>query len=319
MIRFLISRGHGYTFKSVLKSPAAPPAKLMNYDQLLRSRWLGHGTYVFADIDRLSFWDLELAAQAYAEMKSAGLRVLNNPARVKTRYALLRALHAGDLNNFNIHRADEIGAAVRFPVFLRKNQSHEAPLSDLLQNADELSQAIETAVTGGTPAEHLVVIEFAAEPIRPGMYRKLSAFRIGDTIIPHISVHDTVWLVKYGQHGIASDELYRDELNLLQTNPFADHLRRAFDIAGIEYGRADFGMYKGRIQIYEINTNPAVAWPTPHPSPVREQSLHLSWEAYLQGLRNIDNPSGRAVKLGNGKLQRHRLWSNLFVRTRKIA
>ncbi|HEU0049167.1 MAG TPA: hypothetical protein VFQ43_16365, partial [Nitrososphaera sp.] len=66
----------------------------MTYDQLLRSRWLRQATYVFADIDRLSFWDLELAAHAYLEMERLGLRVLNNPAKVKTRYALLCALHS---------------------------------------------------------------------------------------------------------------------------------------------------------------------------------------------------------------------------------
>jgi hypothetical protein len=189
----------------------------------------------------------------------------------------------------------------------------------LLHGPDELQQAIETAISAGTPAEALVVIEFAAEPVRPGMYRKLSAFRVGPSIIPHISVHDTVWLVKYGQHGIAGEDLYREELELLQTNPFAEHLKKAFDFAGIEYGRADFGLYQGKVQIYEINTNPAVAWPTPHPSPVRVKSLRWSWEKYLEALRAIDTPGGWPVKLSNGSLQRHRPWKNLFVRTRKLA
>ncbi len=30
---------------------------------------------------------------------------------------------------------------------------------------------------------------------------------------------------------------------------------RAFDLANIEYGRADYGMVDGAVQIYEINTN----------------------------------------------------------------
>src|SRR6266850_5522778 len=119
MIRFLISRGHGYTFKSARKSAEAPPVSLMTYDRLLRARWLRRATYVFADLDRLSFWDLELAAHLYLELKAHGLSVWNNPARVKTRYALLRALHAAGLNDFSIHRADEVTTSVRFPVFLR--------------------------------------------------------------------------------------------------------------------------------------------------------------------------------------------------------
>src|SRR5260370_32423261 len=102
-------------------------------------------------------------------MKQTGLSVWNNPAKVKTRYALLRALHRAGLNDFNIYRADEINSSIRFPVFLRKNQLHHGSLTDLLYSARELENAITAAVNGGTPMEHLVVIEVAAEPVRPGL------------------------------------------------------------------------------------------------------------------------------------------------------
>jgi transposase-like protein len=319
MIRFLISRGHGYTLECLRKTPQAPATSLMTYDRLLRSRWLRRATYVFADIDRLSFWDLELTAHSYLEMKRLGLRVLNNPATVKTRYALLRALHRAGLNDFNVYRADEINSSIRFPVFLKKNQMHDAPLTDLLHSVRELENAIAAAANGGTPMENLVVTEFAAEPVQPGVYRKLSAFRIGDLIVPAISVHDAVWLIKYGQLGIAGEDLYRDELKLLQTNPFAGHLRKAFEIAAIEYGRADFGIYKGCVQIYEINTNPSVGSPAPHPFATRRESMRLCWETYLEALRGLDSGGGWPVRLPNGTLQRRRVRANLFVRTRKTA
>jgi len=318
MIRFLVTGGHRYELERVCKAPQAPPVSLMGYDRLLRANWLRRATYVFADIDRLGFWDLEIAAHAYLEMKQTGLSVWNNPAQVKTRYALLRALHRAGLNDFNIYRADEINPSIRFPVFLRRNQLHDAPLTDLLHCVRELENAIAAAVNGGTPMEHLVVIEFAAEPVRPGLYRKLGAFRIGEAIVPEISAHDTVWLAKYGQLGIAGEELYRDELKLLQTNPFAEHLKKAFEIAGIEYGRADFGIYKGRVQIYEINTNPMVGGPTPHPFAIRQESMRFCWGKYLEALRALDSGRGWPVRLPNGTLQRRRVRANLFVRTRKI-
>jgi hypothetical protein len=107
-------------------------------------------------------------------------------------------------------------------------------------------------------------------------------------------------------------------LELLKSNPYAEHLRKVFDVAGIEYGRADFGMYRGRIQVYEINTNPHVAPPCEHPSATRVQSMKLSWESYLKALRGVDSPGGLAVRLGNGALQKHRPWKNLLVRTRKV-
>ena len=318
MIRFLLTRGHDYTLKKVKISPLAPSIGLMNYDRLVRARWLRRATYVFTDLDRLGYWDLELAAHLYLQMQHAGLSVWNNPARVKTRYALLRALHSAGLNDFNVYRADEIDSGMRLPVFLRKVHGHREPLSGLLHTRAEVKQAIDAAIDAGTPAANLLVVEFAAEPVRPGLYRKLSAFRIGHAIVPHICVHDTSWLVKYGKLGVAGEELYREELALLQTNPFAKHLQQVFDLAGIEYGRADFGFYRGRIQIYEINTNPYVAPAEPHPSATRVASMNLAWEKYLQALRAIDRRRGWPVRIPNGKLQRYRRWKNLLARSRKV-
>lgn len=318
MIRFLQSRGHAYTVKSVRKAQNVPCINVMNYDALIRARGLSHATYLFTDLDRLSFWDLEHVSHLYLQMKNAGLRVLNNPAVVRARYPLLRALRAAGLNDFNVYRVDELDAIERYPVFLRKIHGHREPLSDLLQTKAELLKAIEAAMAAGTPRENLLIVEFAAEPLRDGVFRKLSAFRIGDAVIPHISVHDTVWLVKYGRKFDNIEDIYQEEYALLQNNPYADHLEKVFDVAGIEYGRADFGMYRGRIQVYEINTNPHVAPECEHPSATRVASMKLSWEKYLDGLRAIDSNGGGSVRLGDGTLQKNRPWKNLLMRTRKV-
>jgi hypothetical protein len=317
MIRFVLTRGHRYTLKDVRRDSTAPRISLMYYDELLRGRFLKRGTYVFTDVDRLSYWDVELSAQAYVQLRDAGVKVLNNPARLKTRYPLLRALHDAGLNDFNVYRAEEDYACARFPVFVRKVHGHREPLSDLLHTLEEVNRVIESAVNCGTPLANLLVVEFAAEPFRPGLFRKFAAFRIGDEIVPHISVHDTSWLVKYGQNGIAGEELYQEELQMLQANPFREQLRRVFDLAQIEYGRADFGFYRGRLQIYEINTNPHVAAPGRHPSPIRERSLRHVWKFYLDALRAIDSSGGGLVSVPNGKLQQNRVWKNWLVRTRK--
>jgi hypothetical protein len=317
MIRFLHTRGHSYTVKNVKNAPNAPAITCLNYDTLIRSRWLRGGTYVFTDVDRLGFWDLEHASHLYLQIKNAGLRVLNNPATVRARYPLLRALRAAGLNDFNAYRIDELNSIEHFPVFIRKIHGHREPLSELLPTKEDLQKAVASAIATGTPRENLLVIEFAAEPLRPNLFRKLSAFRIGDAIIPHISVHDTVWLVKYGRKFDNIEDLYQEELGILQGNPYAEHLKKVFDIAGIEYGRADFGVYRGRIQVYEINTNPQVAPPCEHPSATRVQSMNLSWQNYLVALHAIDSPACRSIRIGNGSLQKHRPWKNLFVRTRK--
>jgi len=318
MIRFLLTRGHGYTLKQVPKSPQSPAISLMNYDALMRARWLRRATYVFTDLDRLSYWDLELAAELYQQIKRAGLPVWNDPARFKNRHSLLRALCTAGLNDFNAYRVDELNSAVRFPVFLRKMQGHRQPLSDLLHSRKETDAAIEAVISLGTPIENLLVVEFAAEPVRPGLYRKFAAFRIGEAIVPHLCVHDIGWLVKYGKMFDNIEDLYQEEHAMFQKNPHAEHLKKAFDIAHIEYGRADYGFYKGRIQIYEINTNPHVAPACAHPSATRVASMKLAWDKYLQALHAIDSGTGRLIRLADGKLQSHRPWKNLLVRTRKV-
>ena len=44
----------------------------------------------------------------------------------------------------------------------------------------------------------------------------------------------------------------------MASNPYAERLRPAFEAAGIDYGRADFGFRDGRLAVYEINTNPSI-------------------------------------------------------------
>jgi hypothetical protein len=318
MIRFFLTRGHNYTLKEVKKSPLAPSIGLMNYDCLFRSRWIKHATQVFADLDRLGYWDLELAADLYLQMKNAGLLVLNNPACFKNRYSLLRALHTAGLNDFDAYRVHEINSIKRFPVFLRKIQGHRAPLSDLLETHEATKRAIDAAISAGTPEENLVVIELVAEPVRPGLYRKLSALRIGNAIVPRPPLHDTVWLVKYGRTLDLTEDLHREEYDMLEQNAFEGHLRKVFDVAGVEYGRADFGFFQGRIQVFEINTNPCIDQVEPDPSAIRIASMKLAWEKYMQALRAIDSRGGWPIRLADGRLQRWRPWKNLLAHARKV-
>ena len=62
----------------------------------------------------------------------------------------------------------------------------------------------------------------------------------------------------------------------------------AFNTASIEYGRADFGLVDGKIQIYEINLNPMMIFDEDHPSPVRLESGRLFKQNYFEALLAID-------------------------------
>ena len=87
-------------------------------------------------------------ARAIAESQQIPLRFLEQQ---------LGALHKAGLNDFNIHRADDLSDAIRYPVFVRKAQSHTAPVTGLLKDRHELEREIENAVNAGTPRELLVV------------------------------------------------------------------------------------------------------------------------------------------------------------------
>jgi tetratricopeptide (TPR) repeat protein len=152
----------------------------------------------------------------------------------------------------------------------------------------------------GYPRSALIIVEYAAEPVRPGIFRKLSVFRVADRYLPHVCVHDSNWIIKAGRSGAAPSELYDEELEILRTNPFAERMKPIFEIAEIDFGRVDFSFVGEQLCIYEINTNPTLARPHGHAFPQRTESMRLGWEGLLSALHAIDHPaeSGSRVDVG---------------------
>jgi hypothetical protein len=124
--------------------------------------------------------------------------------------------------------------------------------------------------------------------VAPGLFRKLAAYRVGDRIVPANTVHDENWCVKYGKTGGGTDELYADELDLIQNNRYEAAQRPVFEAAHIEYGRVDFGLCQGKVEVYEINTNPKISAPTEHPSATRMRSQQLVWQGLLSAVAAVD-------------------------------
>jgi hypothetical protein len=84
--------------------------------------------------------------------------------------------------------------------------------------------------------------------------------------------------------GIAPDDVYADELRLMRENPYGQAMRRVFELAGVEYGRVDFGLVSGRPSVYEVNTNPQVEFLPYTPSPFRNETRRLFRDHYLSAL-----------------------------------
>lgn len=297
MIIFLTTAGHTYTHEALSRMADGIPVRILAYPAVIAQPRLPLATYVFTDCDRLPVAGLMAAAALYRCLRAGGARVLNDPARIPSRFGLLRLLHERAVNGFNAYRYEERARPARWPVFLRTEGNHDAPVSDLLHSTEELDAAAERLVQAGTPLPLLLVVEYAAQPVQPGLFRKLSCYRIGDRCIAYSCVHEDQWLVKYGKTGIATPALYEDELRIAQDNPHGPAMHAVFEAAGVSYGRVDFGLVDGRPQVYEINTNPHIAFPTEHPSPFRLQTYAVTKASYLAALAEIDTVASGEIAI----------------------
>lgn len=289
MILIITTANYGYTHRS-LRSEQDIDIQVTTYFELFNNQGtLPQATYVFTDFDRLTPPALQQAALLYRDLRREGFMVLNDPSRALGRFGLLRALNRVGINQFDAYRVDALEKPQKWPVFLRLEGNHREPVSGLIYTQQELDAALESSLVEGLPRSALVIIEYAAEPVEPGLFRKLSVFRVKDRLIGCTCVHDDQWLVKHGKMGIGTSELYEEEYDCVANNPFGEMLMPAFEIAGLDYGRVDFGLVGGRPQVYEINTNPDIQLGPP-PSPVqrRNESVELFRIKYLQAMQSID-------------------------------
>jgi hypothetical protein len=291
MIVLLTTEAHDYT-NTAVRGLAPCDIRPMGYHRAFRARRLPRATWVFGDLDRLGFWELELAARLHRVLAAAGLRVLNDPARLRQRFDLLRALHVQGLNAFDVWRVVEGARPPRYPVFLRTECAHRGVLSDLLHDAQQVAATVAATIARGVPARELLLVEYCAQPVREGLFRKWAMFRVGDRMVPALAVFESHWMAKGGELGIAGDALYEDERLAMLEDRHAPALRAAFDVAHTEYGRADFGLVDGRPQVYEINTNPTLGRVRAHPFPARLESDRLSFTKLVDAFAAIDTPRG---------------------------
>ena len=317
MICFITSGAHKYAVRELRDVPGMPKIGLMSYNQLLRKASVPRATYIFTDFDRIDFWTRELAAKAYRDMKRAGLTVLNDPASALTRLPMLKRLKADGLNSFSVWDAETDGLPDRYPVFLRTRAAHRGALSDLLATSEDVQDALNAAVDSGLCRADLMFVEYCAEPIGEGLFRKLAAYCVGDRVITGMSVHDETWHAKYGKEGVANEALYLDEMEAVKTNRHADAIAAHFKAARIAFGRADFTLVKGKVEVYEINTNPNNSRILEHPFPLRVETDALFHQRLAEALQALDTPQGGApVKLDHPDLVVQRKRDGVLSRPR---
>jgi len=282
----LTTSHHRYTHDGML-GVRGLPLRVMGYEEAWRCPKLPRATYVFTDADRLGYWELELSARLYRALRLAGCRVLNDPGRAPGRIGLLQRLKRAGLNSFGAWRLDECPADLPFPVFLRTDSAHRGVLGDLLHDRHAFDLSVAQALDQGVPARELIVVEYCAEPVREGLFHKRSMYRVGDRMVPSLGVFESHWCAKHGELGVAGEALYEAEGLALARLDDAPAIRAAFELADIEYGRADYASVRGRIEVYEINTNPRLTTDVAHPFAARRAAGEMSRKALRSAFRAL--------------------------------
>ncbi|MCA0051272.1 hypothetical protein LB577_30665 [Mesorhizobium sp. B283B1A] len=320
MINFVTTRSHGYTVRHLIRQLGN--ARHWSYERLFRQKELRSGTWVFTDHERLSHFEIALAAGVANRLERGGARVLNHPARVLGRHDLLKALHAAGINCFSAWRCESQPRPNAFPVFIRNEFDHLSADFELIADQPALEAALGRMKANGIPLAGKLVIEYAGQEVSPGVWQRFATYRVGDRLIAHHKVVDFRWAAKDVQdkqrllaHPMLAT-FVENERRFVVGNLYEDVLRRAFDLAGIDYGRADFSLVDGCPQIFEINTNPAhgsygTIYRETHPERVETQKL--SEDRLYAALRDVDLPAGGRIGLDDPALLPQQAFRRLFT------
>lgn len=266
MIVFLTTAAHRYTIGTLLERAGTPltgRVLTLSYGEFLSWPRLPVGTYVFADVDRLRPDEAAAAARRIEALKRAcpDARQLNHPLHSLGRLALLERLHAAGHNDFQARRADRPLAGLRYPVFIREAIEHRGAVGGLIDDAAALDTALAALAAGPLPLSAYLVIEFVDVRNADGHYEKYSVLKVGERLIASDLSFNDRWICKGDpDEAIVPGDIARDAA-FQRDNPHVDALREVYALAGVDYGRVDYAFHRGRLQVFEINSNPMLPVP----------------------------------------------------------
>ncbi|HEV8397373.1 MAG TPA: hypothetical protein VGQ37_23980 [Vicinamibacterales bacterium] len=243
------------------------------------------GPQIFAGLDQVTpaqrelvgvLWDAHAAAAPHAPR-------LNDPRRALLRFELLQRLWEEGLNTFRVYRTDQADQVTRFPVFVRHIHRHNGPATRIVETPDELRWMLRALrIRGRRMSDHMIV-EYCDVSGPDRLFRKYAAFKVGRHIIPSHVFASPTWIVKSTQNE-PTEASVQEGLQFQRENPHAAWLAKVFEIAGIDYGRVDYGVAAGVPQVWEINLNATLGR-------AEGQSRHTQLPPALKALRD----SGRDI------------------------
>jgi hypothetical protein len=325
LINFVTTRSHAYTVRHLVRQLGN--ARRWSYERLFRQKELRSGTWIFTDHERLSSFEIALAAKVANKLERGGARVLNHPAHVRGRHDLLKALNAAGINRFSAWRCESQPRPNAFPVFIRNEFDHLSADLELIADQQGLDATLRKMSQTGIPLAGKLVIEYAGQEVSPGVWQRFATYRVGDRLIAHHNVVDFRWAAKDVQdmprllaHPMLAT-FTENERRFVSGNMHDEALRQAFDLAGIDYGRADFSLVDGHPQIFEINTNPAHAshrtlYRDTHPERVETQ--RFAEDRLYEALRATDTPVGARIVLDDPALKPQQVFRRHFLGLKRV-
>jgi hypothetical protein len=293
MIGYLVTAAHRYTVDEYLRSWAPELrsiVRVLPYESLSGDVRLPRASYIFSDLERLS-GPMRRRAEDMAHRLARdpeSSTVLNSPTGTLVRHDLLRLLRERGSNEFGAYRLSETRTPERFPVFLREEDSHGGAMTPLLHTQRELDRTIARLYLGRRTLDNLLMIEFCDTSDDRGIYRKYGTYIVGSRIIPKHMMFSRDWSTKHTD--LVDEARLEEEREFLETNPHREELRAIFHAAGVTYGRADYGILDGRIQVWEINTNPMILRPGELMKPERLPFKTQFAERMARAFEAVDTP-----------------------------
>lgn len=229
----------------------------LTYEQFLNRKEYPPSIYIFGDLELLDDALRKDVIAVYQKLKAQPQTLcLNDPEKTLLRCELLKELSRNGTNAYAVYRSTDDLSGIRFPVFLRNANDHLGPRTGLIHNHASLwsSLAKLSEEAPQTDPRDWLICEFCDTADENGIYRKYSSFIVDGTIIPRHIFFSRRWDVK--DKDLLQKFFVQEELKYLQNNPHQEALSSIFRLASVDYGRIDYAMLDGKIQVWEINTNP---------------------------------------------------------------
>jgi hypothetical protein len=261
VIFFVVQEDRSFGFRYFLEDRAEAQRRrfqVLASDRLLPDHSFTPGTYVFT-LDNLLPAEREYYGQLWSQLGShrSGVRLLNDPRETIGRLALLQSLHAAGRSRVQAVRATEPMESLHYPVFLREETGHSGNLTPLLHAPDQVHRALRRLALRGFRRRELLAVEFCDTADARGIYRKYSAYIVGDRVVPRCLEFGRDWMVKHDPGAYDAGRI-AEEREYVRSNPHEARLREIFAAASVQYGRIDYALLDGRLQVWEINLNPTI-------------------------------------------------------------